>query len=349
MPLFLLPRVSHLAGAWHLGPGAGRVVFVPQGPAPPGFVPISRPEAALRLASAAAPLLAGVLARGVLRAPGALPRRLRSALAHAAQAEAAPGPEAPPLPPAPRGPRPPVSLIVPSTARGRAVARSLRSVLDGTDYPGLDMVLVLAQPDPPDAAQRRLIAGLDPARVRALWLPARRFNFAAACNYAAATASGALLCLLNDDVTPQHPGWLGRMADELAEPGTGVVGARLMYPEGGVQHVGIALGTDGVCRHPHRFATEAGLWPTREADAVTGACLLTRRALWHQLGGLDPAFPAAGNDVDFCCRVRGLGLRVVVAGEAVLSHDESRSYRRHPPPTARLGAMVGEALRPATS
>ena len=340
MPVPLPPRVLDSAGGWHVGPGAGRVVFLPPGPVAPGFVPISRPEAALRLAAAAAPLLAAVLARGLLRAPAALPRRLRAALAHSALAADGPEAEAPPRSVAPRGPQPPVSLIVPSTARSGAVARSLRAVLDGTDYPALDLVLVLAQPDPPDAVQRRLIGRLDPARVRPLWLPTRRFNFAAACNHGAGVASGALLCLLNDDVAPRRPDWLARMADALAEPGTGVVGARLMYPEGGVQHVGIALGPDGACRHPHRFAAARGAWPTQEVAAVTGACLLTPRALWQDLGGLNPAFPAAGNDVDYCLRARARGARVVLAGEAVLSHDESRSYSRHPPPTAPAPALA---------
>ena len=332
------PEVPCHGGGWYLAPRdsaqAGRVMFLPAGTRPVGYVALSRPRAAWLLAMAHAPFLAGVLVRGLWRAPAAVPRRLRAALSHVSGKPEVP--DAAPLPPPARGFQPAVSLpvvslIVPTTARGREVARCLRALLAGTAYPALELILVLAQPAPPDAAQRRLIARLGPGPVRAVWLPAARFHFAAACNHGAALARGTLLGLLNDDVVPRGPGWLAAMVDRLAEPGIGVIGARLLYPEGSVQHVGIAVAADGTCHHPHRFqpAWAPAARQAREVTAVTGACLLTSRDLWRRLGGLDPGFASAGNDVDFCLRARAAGARVVLEAAAELTHDESRSYRRH--------------------
>ena len=250
---------------------------------------------------------------------------------------------------APRGQRPRVALIVPSTCRGAHVRRCLGAVLAGTDYADIALVLVHAAPDPPTPRQRRLIAGLaaDP-RVRPLLLDVPRFNFAAVCNRAVAACDAPLICLLNDDVLPRDPGWLAAMVGHLADPTVGVVGARLLYPDGSLQHAGVALRPDGGAVHAGRFrpGAAAGTVLSREVAAVTGACLLTRRTLWDRLGGLDIAYPSACNDIDYCLRVRELGYGVVVAAEAPLTHLESRSFGRHyAPAEAARAAAERERLR----
>ena len=237
---------------------------------------------------------------------------------------------------APPSARPLVSLIVPSACRAAHVETCLTAVLDRTDYAALELVLVLARPGPPDPAQRRLLARLtaDP-RVRPVLVEAPTFNFAAACNRGAAAARGTLICLLNDDVAPRDPGWLAAMVGHLADPSVGVVGARLLYPDGTVQHAGVVLRPDGAGVHWHRFlpARAPGYGGrarlTQEYSAVTGACLLTRRTLWERLGGLDEAFATACNDVDFCLRARQVGAGVVLAAEAELTHAESQTFGHH--------------------
>ena len=262
---------------------------------------------------------------------------------------------------APPSARPLVSLIVPSTCRAAHVQACLSAVLARTDYAALELVLVLTAAGPPDAAQRRMLAHLaaDP-RVRPVLVEAPRFNFAAACNRGAAAARGDLLCLLNDDVAPRDPAWLAAMVGHLADPAIGVVGARLLYPDGTVQHAGVVLRPDGTGAHWHRFLpARAGGYGGRarlaqEYSAVTGACLLTRRTLWERLGGLDEAFATAFNDVDFCLRARQAGAGVVLAAEAELTHGESQSFGRHYGPDeaprnradrARLLARFPEAFR----
>ncbi len=248
---------------------------------------------------------------------------------------------------APRGQRPRVAVIVPSICRGAHVRRCLAAVLAGTTYADFALVLVHAAPDPPDARQRRVIAALAAdRRVRPLLLETPRFNFAAVCNHAVAACDAPLICLLNDDVLPRDPDWLAAMVGHLADPAVGVVGARLLYPDGSLQHAGVALRPDGGAVHAGRFqpGAAAGAVRSREVAAVTGACLLTRRRLWDQLGGLDTAYPSACNDIDYCLRVREQGYGVVVAGEAALTHLESRSFGRHYAP-AEAGRAAGERER----
>ena len=309
--------------------------ILPHGPAGAprcSLVRLSRPRAALGLAARAAPGLLGTLGRGLIRAPSGLPARLRARLAEAA-APAPPSAAVPRIRPAAPTELPSVSLIVPTPGRGRAAHACLDAVLARTRYADFELILVVAQPDPPDAAQRRFLARLGrDQRVRVVLAPMAAFNFAAACNRGAAVARGALLCLLNDDVTPRAPHWLATMAGHLADPGVGVVGARLLYPDGTVQHAGVALCADGTGRHLDRFRPARAPGVARaahEVAAVTGACLLTPRALWDRLGGLDESFATAFNDLDYCLRARATGARVVLAAEAELTHAESRSFRRH--------------------
>lgn len=237
---------------------------------------------------------------------------------------------------APLKDRPLVSLIVPSACRAAHVAACLGAVLARTDYAALELVLVLTSAGAPDQRQQRLLDRLAAdRRVRTVLVTAARFNFAAACNRAAAAARGSLFCLLNDDVAPRDPGWLAAMVGHLEDPAVGVVGARLLYPDRTVQHAGIVLCPDGSGTHWHRLLPagapghDGRARLSQEYSAVTGACLLTRRSLWKRLGGLDESFATAFNDVDFCLRARAAGSAVVLAADAELIHGESRSFGRH--------------------
>lgn len=153
------------------------------------------------------------------------------------------------------------------------------------------------------------------------------FNFADMNNQGAAAATGTILLFLNDDVTPLKPDWLTRIIHHLADPTIGAVGAKLTFPDGTLQHAGIAaFGTAGAW-HPGRACPPNALWPaiTRQVSAVTGACLALRAQDFRHLGGFDPAFPINFNDVDLCFRLEARGLRILIDIEAELQHDESRT------------------------
>jgi len=237
---------------------------------------------------------------------------------------------------APRDHQPLVSLIVPSACRAAHVLRCMHAVLAHTDYTAFEIIVVVAGTLPLDRRQQAVLERLgDDRRVRPLILQADGFNYAAANNTAAQLAEGAHVCLLNDDVAPLHQGWLAAMVGHLTDPHVGIVGARLLYPDGSVQHSGIVLRPDGTGEHAHRFlgrnapgyAGRARL--SQEVSAVTGACLLARRDLYERLGGLDESFASAFNDMDFCLRARAAGWGVVLAAEAELVHHESMTYGRH--------------------
>ena len=161
------------------------------------------------------------------------------------------------------------------------------------------------------------------------------FNWSLLNNRAAATSRAELLLFLNNDVEAPaactDSGWLGVMAGQALRPAIGAVGARLLYPDGSLQHAGLLPPLGQGCEHPYRHLSPTRLphrgragfltgWP-----AVTGACLMVRRALWQRSGGFDPALPVEGNDVDFCLRLGHLGLRHVVCPEATLLHHEGAS------------------------
>ncbi len=157
------------------------------------------------------------------------------------------------------------------------------------------------------------------------------FNFSALVNAGASIANRDNLLLLNNDVEAIEEGWLQEMASRL-EPDVGAVGVKLIWPSGLVQHGGVVLGPYFAASHA--FNDTDGEHPgyadmlcaARECSAVTAACLLTPRALFHRIGGFDAVhFPVNFNDVDYCLKARELGLRIVFTPRTQLIHRESAS------------------------
>jgi len=229
-----------------------------------------------------------------------------------------------------------VTVIIPSTLRHPHAARCIRAVLEGTDYPALDLHVVLMQPSPPDERQRAATEALKRyPNATVHWLKAPRFNFSTANNYVAARTAGDNILLLNDDVTPIRPDWLRWMLAFMADPTNGIVGARLLYPDGRVQHGGVIMGLSGLCDHAHRYlpGDDPGYMQravvAQQLSAVTAACMLVRRSLYERVGGLDESYPSAFNDVDFALRVGETGHNIVYAPQAELHHHEMLTYGSH--------------------
>lgn len=228
-----------------------------------------------------------------------------------------------------------VAMLVPSRCRDQTTLICLRTVLACTAYTDFEIVLVAAQPDPPDAEQRDFAAALNDPRVRLLHVEMRQFNFAAAINRAVATIDTPWVLLLNDDVAPLDPDWLAAMAGHFADPKVGVVGTRLLYPDGTAQHNGIVMGLGGIGGHAGLLKSarnselNGSLALDREVSAVTGACMLVRRSLIDALDGLDESYASAFNDVDFCLRAQKSGWQVVVTTQCNVVHHESLSFVSH--------------------
>jgi GT2 family glycosyltransferase len=160
------------------------------------------------------------------------------------------------------------------------------------------------------------------------------FNWSAINNRTAREARGDQLLFLNNDVEVISPEWIQAMLENAQRQEVGAVGAKLLYPDGTVQHAGVVVGLEGFAGNAFVGLTgdapgHGGLAAVvRECSAVTGACMMVRRAVFEQMGGFDEELPVAFNDVDFCLRLGARGLRVVVTPHALLCHRESASRPR---------------------
>lgn len=156
-------------------------------------------------------------------------------------------------------------------------------------------------------------------------------GFAKACNQGARAARGAYTVFLNNDTIPLE-GWLSALvADAEAHPEVGVLGSKLLYPTGSVQHAGVVFERTHLLPY-HIYKNFPGDHPAvnqrREFQAVTGACLFIRTALFTEIGGFDEAFHNGFEDVDLCLKVRETGLAVVYQPRSVLYHLESQTPGR---------------------
>ena len=230
-----------------------------------------------------------------------------------------------------RGPVPGrVSVVMPTcAARGlvRAAIASIRATTAPAVPDGREVEIVVVDNTPPHQAEDR--AWLRAQADLVVDMPGA-FNWSRFNNQGARSASGEFLLFLNDDVDAPAPGWLEALLEHAQRPEVGVVGARLLYPDGLVQHAGQYL-ADGHARHAFRFADAAAPGPfglamvTREVAAVTGACQMVRAEVFARLGGFDEAHSVVNNDVDFCLRARQAGLAVLYTPHATLTHHELAS------------------------
>ena len=219
-----------------------------------------------------------------------------------------------------------VSVIIPTRAAGGHIRACLETLRSRTAHRDIETICVENIPPSQTSWKRWLRAEAD--RVIA---GEAVFNWSRCNNRGAAAARGDYLLFLNDDIEAIEPGWLDAMLEHARNPDVGVVGARLLYPDRTVQHAGMFLTPHGIGRHAFRFAKESdpgyfGLaLRAREVSAVTGACMLMRRAHFDALGGFDEAHQVINNDLDFCLRTAEAGKRVIYTPHATLIHHELAS------------------------
>jgi O-antigen biosynthesis protein len=227
-------------------------------------------------------------------------------------------------------PEPLVSVIIPTRNQAAMLARCVDGLLNRTAYSALEILLVDNGTDQSDAlALLNQLAG--DQRVRLLPAPGP-FNYSALNNRAVREATGSLVLLLNNDIDVINSDWLREMVSHAIRPGVGAVGAKLLYPDGTIQHGGVTVGMGGVAGHPYlnKPRDDVGYFGqlklVRNVTAVTGACLLVSRQTFLDVGGLDEtALAVALNDVDFCLRLVEAGYRNLWTPHAELYHFESAS------------------------
>lgn len=228
-----------------------------------------------------------------------------------------------------------VSIVIPTRDQLPFLSRCIESLLAKTSYPNIEILVVDNDSETPEA--REFLAGLTQLgaeNIRVLSAPGA-FNFSRMNNLAVQQARGEFILMLNNDTAALQPDWLTHMVSNALRKDVGIVGARLLYPDGRLQHAGVILGLRGPAEHPFLGlpATEPGYQFRAQVQqnfsAVTAACLLVSKSLYQSVGGLDEtAFGVSYNDIDFCLRVGQTGKRIVWTPLATLLHEGSASQKR---------------------
>lgn len=249
-----------------------------------------------------------------------------------------PLPEPPPL----------LSVVIPSRDRPDLIVPACRAVLDGTDYPAIELIVVDNGSTDPAVLSFYDELTRD-ARVQIVSFP-HPFNFSAMVNAGVAASSGQVVVLLNNDVGLRQPGWAGELVRQAVRPDVGAVGAKLLFGDGKLQHAGVVVGLAGRAGHilRRRPADTPGhlgrLRVAHEVSAVTAACLAVARHKFEVVGGFDEdAFPVDFNDVDFCLRLAARDWKCIWTPAAELFHFESIS--RGPSTGAKRERFEREAAR----
>jgi GT2 family glycosyltransferase len=238
-----------------------------------------------------------------------------------------------------------VTVIVPTYGNWWLTERCLRA-LEDNGLPGQQVVVV--DDLSPDETRARLArtSGIDIA------FAAENRGFAASCNAGAALARAEILLFLNADTVVQ-PGSIGALVDALDDPSVGIAGAKLLYPEGGMQHAGVIVDRNRVVRHAHWFRPEdlGDADVARDYPSVTGAALAIRAAVFRAVGGFDTAYRNGYEDVDLCFRIWAAGKRVRYVPRAHPARRERkrRAVRQRPRQLRALLPPLGTRDRAAAA
>ena len=249
-------------------------------------------------------------------------------------------------------PAPLVSLIIPAKDKVKLTRGCISSILEKTSYPNYEILLIdNGSVEPETRAYNAKIAQNPKVRVIPYEKP---FNYSAINNFAVAQANGTLVGLVNNDIEVLSPEWLTELVSWAVLPDIGCVGAKLYYANETIQHAGCVLGVGGVADHPWRgrgrhdpcYFGQASI--IRNCSAVTAACLVVRKAVFGEVGGLDEVeLKIAFNDIDFCMRVARAGYANVYNPYAELYHleSQSRGYEDNPEKIARFNREVRNMRR----
>ncbi|MGE8454216.1 MAG: glycosyltransferase, partial [Pseudomonadales bacterium] len=213
----------------------------------------------------------------------------------------------------------------------------MESLLEKTAYTNYELLIVDNNSETAEAlAWFAGVEAMADDKVRILRYP-QPFNYSAINNMAAREARGEYLVLLNNDTAIISERWLDELLNHALRPEVGIVGAKLLYPDGRIQHAGVVLGLRGPADHP--FIGEPmeapGYMQRLQVDqnysAVTAACLMIRKSIYEDVGGLEEGFQVSYNDVDLCLKVREAGHLIVWTPHAVVMHEGSVSQKRIDP------------------
>ncbi|MDM8568376.1 glycosyltransferase [Thiotrichales bacterium HSG1] len=237
-----------------------------------------------------------------------------------------------------------VSIIIPTKDKVDLLKTCIESVLQKTFLPsGVKLEILVVDNGSEQPETLAYFEELKTAGHQVINAPGT-FNFSWLNNKAVEHASGSLLLFMNNDIEVIEAGWLEAMVELMAMQEVAAVGAKLLYPDGLIQHAGVLLGINGPASHDHQFFPElennnmAGghnhaLLVIRECMAVTAACMLVRRSAFDAVGGFDEQLAVGFGDTDLCLRLRADNHKCLFTPYARLIHHESatRGYQHDDP------------------
>lgn len=233
-----------------------------------------------------------------------------------------------------------ISILIPNKDHVEDLDRCLRSIIEKTTYPNYEILIIENNSieSQTETYYQKLEMGVLKAyadlvkqeRIRILRY-CGGFNYSAIHNFAVPYAKGEYLVLLNNDTEVQTGEWLEEMLMWCQQKEIGIVGAKLFYPDGTIQHAGVVVGLCGAASHLMIGAAGdadgyAGrLVSVQDVSAVTAACMMTKKSIYDQVDGLAEDLAVAYNDIDYCMKVRRAGYSVVFTPYAQLTHFESKT------------------------
>ena len=227
-------------------------------------------------------------------------------------------------------PYPLVSIIILTKDKYYFLKKCIESILKKTLYKNYEIILIDNSTTEIDALN--YINNLSKNKKIKVIKNNQEFNFSKLNNIGVENCSGEFVCLLNNDTEVISPNWLYELTSIASQPNVGVVGAKLLYSNNSIQHAGIICGINGWAGHSHKGQTNETLGYCGRVSlistfsAVTGACMLIKKSLYQEVGGLDEEnLKIACSDVDFCLKLGEAGFRSVYTPYAVLYHHESIS------------------------
>lgn len=225
---------------------------------------------------------------------------------------------------------PKVSIIIPNKDHISTLRTCIKSILSKSTYRNYEIIIVEN-----NSTRKETFAFYESLKTIpnikiVVWNGI--FNYSAINNYGIReAATGDYYLLLNNDIEVITPDWIQEMLMYVQRPDVGAAGAMLYYPDDTIQHAGVILGIGNIAGHSHRFfkrGSNGYLFRTvlaQDLSAVTAACMMVRKEVWEEIGGLDESFQVAFNDVDLCMRIRRAGYLIVWTPYAELYHFESKS------------------------
>lgn len=225
---------------------------------------------------------------------------------------------------------PKVSIVIPNKDEKETLEKCINAILERTTYENYEILIIENNSETEDIFDYYKELEKN-EKIKVIKYQEKGFNYSKLINLGAKSLSGEYIVQFNNDVEIETPDWLEDMLGFCSREDVGAVGVKLFYPDNTIQHAGIVFGVDRVATHLFRglprhlhgyFARESSI---QDFNAVTGACMMTKKSIFEDVGYMDETMAVAFNDLDFCLKIRTLGKLIVFDPFVTGIHYESKT------------------------